>query len=140
VLTTVEFNDFDLFVTALCNDFSRYHTACDQWCANFDRIATYHQNLVELDGLAWGDFNFFQLEGFTLNDTVLLTTAFNHCVHSVLRLISLLAVAINPCKSRGQSQAQTVEFTRDDCNDSQHYPEAGDFTQIRIAEQGLIFL
>jgi hypothetical protein len=57
----------------------------------------------------------------------------------VLRLISLLAVAINPCKSRGQSQAQTVEFTRDDCNYSQLYPEAGDFTQNRIAEQGLIF-
>jgi hypothetical protein len=55
----------------------------------------------------------------------------------LLRSISLLAFQINPLKSRGQSQAQTVGLTRDSYEWAQHRPEGGDFTQIREAGQGL---
>jgi hypothetical protein len=139
VLTAVKFNDFDLLVTTMGNHFGGDLPACYQWGADFNRITTNHQDLVELDSFACGHFNLFQFEGFTLNNAVLLATALYYCVHIVLRLISLLAFTTNPFKSRGQSQAQTVELTRDSCEWAQHRPEGGDFTQIRLPEQGLIF-
>ena len=47
---------------------------------------------IELVRVAGGRFNFFQFEGFALSYAVLLATAFNYCVHGVLRSIRLLAV------------------------------------------------
>ena len=40
-----------------------------------------HQHSVEFDSVTGCGFNFFQLEGLTLNDTVLFTTGFDYCVH-----------------------------------------------------------
>jgi hypothetical protein len=139
VLTVIKFNDFDLLMTTVANHFSGHFSASDQRRANLNLSATDHQNPIEFDSFTCGHFNFFQFKGLALNDTVLLATAFYYCVHSALRLISLPAFKIIPCKSRGQSQAQTVELTLDDCNQAQHRPEGGDFTQIGLAEQGLIF-
>jgi hypothetical protein len=56
----------------------------------------------------------------------------------VLRLISLLAFKVISYKSRGQSEAQTVELALDRCNYAQQWPEGRDFTQIDPREQGLI--
>mgnify|MGYP000163891926 CR=1 FL=1 len=46
-----------------------------------------HTRIVGRDG----GLDFFQLEGLALDHAVLLATAFDYCVHSALRSVSLLA-------------------------------------------------
>jgi hypothetical protein len=102
VLAAIEFNNRDFLVATVGNNLSGDLSAFDNRGANLDIISTAnHQDLVKLDSFARGSFNFFQLEGLALNDTVLLSTAFNDCVHILLRLISLLAVDKKPFEIKG---------------------------------------
>jgi hypothetical protein len=92
VLSAIEFNDLDFLVAAVGDHFGSDLRAINNGLADFDVFTSANQEyLVEFDGLAGRGLNFFQLEGFTLNHAVLLTTGFNYCVHLSLRLISLLA-------------------------------------------------
>jgi hypothetical protein len=141
MFTTVEFNNLDLLVTAMGNDLCAYLATFNHRRTDLDIVtAADHQYLVEFHGLARGSFNLFQFEGFALNHAVLLSTADYYSVHCLLRSISLLAFGKNPYKSRGQSQAQTVDKPPGAASRQiQQGSEGGDFTQIRHPQQGLFF-
>jgi hypothetical protein len=92
VLAAIEFNDLDLLVTTMVDHLSGDFTTGNNRRADLDIVTTAnHQYLVEFDGITSGGFNFFQFEGLALYHAVLLATAFDYCVHNVLRSVSLLA-------------------------------------------------
>ena len=101
VLAATELDDSHLLATAVGDDFGADLGTLDQRGTNGDVvIVADQQNLVELDGIAGGDFQFLELESLAFLNAVLLATALDHCVHAVSPethrgwlLIDLLRVA-----------------------------------------------
>src|SRR5690606_26612535 len=83
-------DDFDFLVTTMGNHFRGHFCARNNRSTHFDIVTIGNQqDLVELDTGASFYFNLFQLEGFALFHTVLLATAYDHCVHDTLQSITL---------------------------------------------------
>lgn len=114
VLTTVELLDSYLFTTAMANNSSHNFTACYQRGTHLDVFTiSDQQNLIELDSLTSGNFNFFQTNSMAFSNTVLLTTTLKNSVHSYFtpkfltrRLISMRLGATKTLMTMG------AEFTR----------------------------
>lgn len=82
VLAAAVLNDTHFFATAMLNHFGFDARACHQWLTNFDVSAiNYHQNVFDGDGVALFGFEQFDFQKFVRGDAVLLTAAFDDCVH-----------------------------------------------------------
>jgi hypothetical protein len=86
VLATTEFDDSDFVGTAMADDFGSDLATGNVGSADFDiSTGTYHQYFVKADAGASRLFDFFQLQHFTFNYTVLLAATYDNCVHNALQ-------------------------------------------------------
>ena len=84
VLAAAELDDGDLVRTALPTDGRGDLATVDGRRADGDVIAIAdHEYLIELDGIALVDGQFFDAEGVTLGDPVLFATGNDYGVHRV---------------------------------------------------------
>ncbi|ELY20850.1 hypothetical protein HALTITAN_2352 [Vreelandella titanicae BH1] len=88
VLTTTELDDGDFIAAPVGNHFGRDFSTTDHRRTDVEVIAiSDHQHFVKLNRFAGSDFDFLELEGLTFLNAVLLTTAFDNCVHVALRTV-----------------------------------------------------
>jgi hypothetical protein len=90
VLTTTELNDTNLIVTTVIQHFGCDLGTGNDWRTDLDVVAINdHQNVVKRDDLAWLNSQKFNLQALAFYYTVLLTTALNNCVHTLLHQASI---------------------------------------------------
>jgi len=83
VLATTHLDDCHFVTAAMTDDFSRHFATCDIRCTDFDVFAlTDHHHLFKVDGIAFSDIQFFQLQDFPRLNPMLLAATFDYSVHA----------------------------------------------------------
>jgi hypothetical protein len=107
VLAAPKLDNANLVVASLANHLGN-HLGSGNKGGTYFYIGTfaYHQYLAKLNAGTDGLFNLFQFESLTLNNTVLLSTADNHCVHSRSPILACLRVVGRFWDKRGTDTSQ----------------------------------
>tara|TARA_R110002167_G_scaffold88522_3_gene238741 strand:- start:6710 stop:7486 length:777 start_codon:yes stop_codon:yes gene_type:complete len=87
VLTTLELDNANFLATTVSQNLNTYLGTCDKRGSDFDVVTVNNQqNLIQVYRCALFNSQLFYFQSVAFTYTVLLTTAYNYCVHVFLQL------------------------------------------------------